>query len=123
MKYGKVWGETEPLLQTPFVEVHRIFIKAGGQCSFHAHKHKWNMFYVITGRLDIHVQKNNYALTDVTRLFANQFTTVSPTEKHFFEAITDVEALEIYYPEPLSEDILRESVGRIKGVAGNVRSE
>ncbi len=91
MKYGKIWGTTRPLLQTPFVEVHHIEISKGGQCSYH---HK-------------------YALEDITYLTDGEYTTVSPTEKHYFKAVSDVEALEIYYPEPLSEDILRENVGRI----------
>ena len=49
MKAGKVWGETELVLQTPFVEFHRIWIKAGGFCSTHKHEFKWNMFYVSSG--------------------------------------------------------------------------
>lgn len=113
MKYGKIWGTTRPLLQTPFVEVHHIKINKGGQCSYHEHKHKWNMFYVINGLLEIHVKKNRYALVDVTLLKDGEYTTVMPTEKHFFKAKADVEALEIYYPEPLSEDIVRDTVGRI----------
>ena len=113
MKYGKIWGTTRPLLQTPFVEVHHIKINKGGQCSYHQHKHKWNMFYVISGDLEIHVSKNSYALMDVSRLTAGEYTTVSPREKHFFLAKTNVEALEIYYPEPLSEDIVRENIGCI----------
>ena len=35
MKSGKVWGETELVLQTPFVEFHRIWIITGGFCSPH----------------------------------------------------------------------------------------
>ena len=113
MKYGKIWGTTRPLLQTPFVELHHIKINKGGQCSYHQHLHKWNMFYVIKGNLEIRVTKNKYALEDITYLTDGDYTTVSPTEKHYFKAVSDVEALEIYYPEPLSEDILRENVGRV----------
>ena len=71
------------------------------------------MFYVIKGNLEIRVTKNKYALEDITYLTDGDYTTVSPTEKHYFKAVSDVEALEIYYPEPLSEDILRENVGRV----------
>ena len=108
---GKVWGDTSVLIQTPLVELHKINIKAGYKCSEHKHEHKWNGFYVISGTLEIHVRKNNYELTDVTVLRAGDFTTVRPGEFHWFSSITDCVALELYYPEILSEDIVRKSVG------------
>lgn len=108
---GKVWGDTSAIIQTPLVELHRINIKAGYKCSEHKHEHKWNGFYVISGTLEIHVRKNNYELTDVTVLRAGDFTTVRPGEYHWFSSITDCVALELYYPETLSEDIVRKSVG------------
>ena len=111
MKSGKVWGNTELLLKTPFVELHRIFVKEDGYCSTHTHKHKWNLFYVISGELDICVHKNDYDLVDTTHLIEGEWTTIKPNEFHSFTALTDVEALELYYPEPLSEDIIRKTVG------------
>lgn len=108
---GKVWGNTSAIIQTPLVELHKINIKAGYKCSEHKHEHKWNGFYVISGTLEIHVRKNNYELTDVTVLRAGDFTTVRPGEYHWFSSITDCVALELYYPEVLSEDIVRKSVG------------
>jgi len=108
---GKVWGDTSVLIQNPLVELHRINTKAGYKCSEHKHAHKWNGFYVISGTLEIHVRKGDYDLTDVTVLRAGDFTTVRPGEYHWFTSITDCAALEIYYPETLSEDIQRKSVG------------
>lgn len=108
---GKVWGDTSVIIQNPIVELHKINIKAGFKCSEHKHEHKWNGFYVVSGTLEIHVRKNNYELTDVTTLRAGDFTTVRPGEYHWFSSITDCCALELYYPEMLSEDIVRKSVG------------
>ena len=108
---GKVWGDTSVLIQNPLVELHRINTKAGYKCSEHKHAHKWNGFYVISGTMEIHVRKSDYNLTDVTVLRAGDFTTVRPGEYHWFSSITDCSALEIYYPETLSEDIVRKSVG------------
>jgi len=108
---GKVWGDTSVIIQNPIVELHKINIKAGFKCSEHKHEHKWNGFYVVSGTLEIHVRKNNYELTDVTTLRAGDFTTVSPGEYHWFTCIDDCVALELYYPELLSEDIVRKSVG------------
>jgi mannose-6-phosphate isomerase-like protein (cupin superfamily) len=108
---GKVWGDTSVIIQNPLVELHKINIKAGYKCSEHKHVHKWNGFYVISGTLEIHVRKNNYELTDVTTLRAGDFTSVSPGEYHWFNCVDDCVALELYYPEPISEDIVRKSVG------------
>lgn len=108
---GKVWGNTSALIQNSFVELHRINAKAGYRCSEHKHAHKWNAFYVISGELEIHVRKNDYELTDVTVLRAGDFTTVSPGEYHWFSCTVDCAALELYYPEGISEDIQRKSVG------------
>jgi len=114
MKAGKIWGSTELLLKTPFVELHRIYVKEGGFCSVHTHKHKWNLFYVISGELEVDVHQNNYDLIDTTCLIEGEWTTVRPNEFHSFRAITDVEGLELYYPEPLSEDIIRKTVGGLQ---------
>ena len=92
MKAGKVWGETRALLQNPVVEFHRIEVNAGGECSTHKHSHKWNGFFIEEGEMEIHVYKNEY---------------------HLFKANKDTIAFEIYWPELLSEDIQRRSVGKM----------
>ncbi len=115
MKEGKVWGTTETLLTTNTVEVHRIKINPRSYCSMHKHEFKWNMFYVIKGRLYIEVEKNNYDLTDVTELFQGQHTSVKPNEFHrFFTKDEPVEALEVYYLNSISEDIVRKTVGGVE---------
>ena len=115
MKQGKVWGQTESLLVTPMIEVHRINVEPGMKCSIHMHEHKWNMFYCISGAIDIHVQKNDYDLTDVTELFQGQHTSVKPNEFHrFFTKDEPVEALEVYYLNSISEDIVRKTVGGVE---------
>lgn len=108
---GKVWGTTTALVQNSVSELHKITAKAGFRCSEHKHAHKWNGFYVISGVLEIHVRKNDYALTDVTTLRAGDFTTVRPGEYHWFYCTEDCVALELYYPEMLSEDIQRKDHG------------
>lgn len=114
MKSGKVWGTTERVLVTPFCEVHYITAKAGSRCSMHKHEHKTNCFYVLKGHLRIVVEKNDYDLVDVTDLMPHERMEVPPNEFHRFEAVTDVEALEIYYPTPISGDIVRRDHGEAK---------
>lgn len=108
---GKVWGDTSAIIQNALVELHKINVKAGFRCSEHLHEHKWNGFYVESGVLEIHVRKNNYELTDVTVLRAGDFTSVRPGEYHFFVCTEACSALELYWPELLSEDIKRKNTG------------
>jgi mannose-6-phosphate isomerase-like protein (cupin superfamily) len=108
---GKVWGDTSAIIQNALVELHKINVKAGFRCSEHLHEHKWNGFYVESGVLEIHVRKNNYELTDVTVLRAGDFTSVRPGEYHFFVCTENCSALELYWPELLSEDIKRKNTG------------
>lgn len=111
---GKVWGQTSLLLKTPFIEIHHIVIKPNCRCSLHLHTVKNNSFYVISGRLIIEIHKNDYTLVDYTFLNKGYLTNVKPGEFHRF--ITDdegAEVLEIYHPEPLSEDIVRKDCGGI----------
>lgn len=119
MKLGKVWGTTELLLRTPFIEVHRLVILPHTRCSLHLHQNKWNAFFVQSGVLKIEVVKKAYNLTDVTALGAGEFTTVQPGEEHrFVTGDEGAQAIEIYYPAELAEDIVRRDVG---GVVDGIR--
>jgi mannose-6-phosphate isomerase-like protein (cupin superfamily) len=112
MRSGKVWGSTEVIISNPFVEVHRIHIEPNAHCSLHCHEKKVNAFFVISGSLKIEVHKNDYNLVDTTELTAGQRMAVKPKEYHrFISGPEPVEAIEIYYPEPLSEDIVRKDHG------------
>ena len=114
-KSGKVWGQTELLLNHPSFEIHRIETKAGGYCSKHAHKHRFNAFYVESGTFKVKVWKNEYNLVDETTLNAGDIMTVPPGEFHMFESITDAVVFEIYYlPQFDHNDIVRETVGGSK---------
>lgn len=109
---GKAWGHTRVLLQRPTIEMHRMSIAPNYRCSMHKHCHKWNAFLVISGTLTIFVRKNDYPLEDKTRLGPGEIMEVAPGEFHRFESGEDpVDALELYYLEPLSDDIVREDCG------------
>lgn len=111
---GKIWGHTSLLWRTPLIEVHKLEVVAGGYCSWHKHRHKWNAFIVHSGSLVIEIKKEAYPLTDKTVLRAGDFTTVKPGEEHrFVGGLTPAVAFEIYYPEMLSEDIVRSDIGGI----------
>lgn len=112
---GKVWGETRLLLRTPFTEVHLVDVRPMSFCSMHRHDRKWNAFVLIEGELTVEIEKLDYDLTDRTVLRARGETaTVKPGEFHrFVTGPAGATALEIYYPESLSEDIVRRDSGGV----------
>ena len=110
-KQGKVWGTTQLLFFQNNVELHRISANAGGYSSKHVHEHKFNAFYIESGKLKITVWKNDYDLVDETIITASQTTVVPPGEYHMFEALEDTIAYEIYWVELPEKDIVREGCG------------
>lgn len=111
-KIGKAWGSTQCIYATPLIEIHRLHIKPGMECSLHVHDRKWNAFIVEKGELFIDVTKNDYPLTDPTRLGPGEITTVRPSEHHQFRTgKKSCVALEIYHTDVLSDDIRRKGHG------------
>jgi mannose-6-phosphate isomerase-like protein (cupin superfamily) len=112
----KIWGLTEPLVITPMFEMHRLTIKPGFRCSFHVHRYKWNAFFVVFGELfiDSVIGDNIGGPATVEHMGPGGFTTIGPGVHHQFRTEENgplTSALEMYYTEPLSEDIIRRNVG------------
>src|SRR4051812_45193987 len=106
----KIWGNTEPLILTPLYEMHRLTIKPFHVCSIHTHQCKHNAFYVLEGTLfvDSWIDNSN-GKADAIRLEVGASYTVAPGVRHRFRTgPKDCLALEMYYTEPLSEDIKRQ---------------
>lgn len=111
-KNGKVWGETSQLLSNSSVELHKITFLQGKRCSKHLHKHRWNGFYCIAGKLAIQVWQRDYDLVDETILGPGDFCKVKPGLYHRFIGVEDGSALELYWVDGLQgTDIEREDVG------------
>ena len=111
MIVGKQWGTTEAKIQTPLFEMHRLEVLPEMRCSMHKHERKWNAFAVISGALIIEVEREGCGLTQ-TVLRAGDVTAVRPGEFHrFVTGLSPAVALEMYYPDVLSEDIIRRDVG------------
>lgn len=107
---NKIWGLTEALLVLPTVELHRIHAKDGYHCSWHRHQHKHNLFYVVTGELVVQVAGSEQGLHvwEDHRLLPGDHMTVPPGVLHRFMTVgSEAVALEVYYLQPLGEDILR----------------
>ena len=108
-KSGKVWGWTKPIFLQNNVEIHHISAKKGWQCSSHEHVFKFNLFYVLTGRLLVRTTKDG--LNDETILDPGEMTAIKPGDRHQFEALTDCEVLEVYWVELDPGDIKRHDQG------------
>lgn len=108
---GKVWGCDRHIFSQNNVEIHRIQILKGGQCSKHRHKYKCNAFFIERGEVAIDVWKNDYDLIDRTVLKPGDYMVVRPGEYHRFTAVEDSIAYEIYFVELDPGDIEREDVG------------
>lgn len=108
----KVWGTTQPLICTPMFEMHRLIIKPMHRCSLHIHRFKHNAFYILDGLLYIDQVEGDFAPVESQLLRSGECNTIRPGVHHQFRTGTDpCTALEMYYTEPLSEDIIRRNVG------------
>ena len=113
MKAGKVWGTTELVEANGALEFHRIEMKAGGVCSKHLHRYKWNGFYVESGKMLIRTWQRDYDLVDETILEAGDYHKVKPGVYTQFECLKSGVAFELYWAEFNHNDIVRETVGHL----------
>lgn len=113
MRQGKNWGYTTEFFRNAMVSAHHLEIRKGGYCSEHRHEHKYNIFYVISGKLEITIWRD-VGKIDVTIISAGQATAVSPGFYHKFKALTDVHCIEVYQVLLIEPDIDRRSRGGIE---------
>lgn len=114
MSYKKIWGVTTPLIVTPMFEMHKLHIQRGMECSLHTHRFKHNAFYILAGELFLDSIVGDMSGTPVegAKLVADDHFTIAPGVWHKFRtADLPCVALEMYYTEPLSEDIIRRTTG------------
>ena len=116
-RQGKIWGETTEFFRNALVSAHHIFVRKGGYCSKHRHQHKYNLFYVIRGRLLVQIWRDEQTV-DETIVGPGQATAVSPDFYHRFWAIEETEAIEVYQVFLEDPDIERATEGGIKEIHG-----
>lgn len=109
---GKVWGLTTEIYRSFNFSAHHLSINQYGYCSKHRHQHKYNLFYVLKGRLKITIWRDGHP--DITVLIPGQTSAISPGFFHQFEGLENTECIEIYYVFLEEPDIERESQGGIK---------
>jgi mannose-6-phosphate isomerase-like protein (cupin superfamily) len=108
----KLWGMNYIMHIDNVFQACHITIKKGGFCSNHRHTHKWNQFYIISGKLAVELFKEGDKTPySILYLGPNDSIKVMPGVNHKFHAMEDTEAIEIYSVNVSEEDILREDTG------------
>lgn len=113
---AKLWGENRHVFAGSDFSIHHATIKAGGFSSRHCHECKYNLFYVVGGRLLVHF----YATPEETEpcrvagMGPGDRMVMAPGDWHRFEAETDVELVELYYVHIVEADIVRADEGGLK---------
>lgn len=111
LKSGKIWGSSCLLFNNNNVEIHRIVINKNTRCSKHKHDHKYNIFFVESGKILIKEWKNDYNLIDETTLNHGEMCSIKPGNFHEFHGLEDSIVYEIYYVSLDTNDITRENTG------------
>ncbi len=115
----KSWGYKYIVYDSSSYQVHLCTIKRGGYSSWHYHNHRFNRFLVLEGILKIVIKPkfdidllhgSMYIIGDKqdTRKF-----NVKPGVVHKFEALTNVQLLEVYYTVCSDKDIIRQDIGGV----------
>ncbi len=109
-KHGKDWGTTRRIHRGPVTELHHISARKGGYSSEHRHM-KFNLFYVLSGKLKVVIFREEGRPPDATVLGPEEATTVPPGVWHKFIALEDTECIELYYTLLQEPDIERRTAG------------
>jgi mannose-6-phosphate isomerase-like protein (cupin superfamily) len=107
LRQGKNWGYTTAFFETSTASAHHLSIRKGGYCSKHRHDHKFNLFYVLSGLLELTIWRENDVL-DITVIEPGQVSGVPPGFWHRFKALEPTEAVEVYEVLLIEPDIERE---------------
>ena len=113
MRQGKSWGYTTRFFQNGIVSAYHLEIRKGGFCSEHKHRFKFNLFYVISGSLEITIWKDAQT-KDITVIGKGQSTAVPPGLWHMCRALEPTQCLETSEVQLHEPDIERRTQGGIE---------
>jgi mannose-6-phosphate isomerase len=103
-RVDKPWGHELHWAVTERYVGKLIAITAGRRLSLQYHDHKDESIYVIRGRLRLHLEDDAGAMT-LRELGPGDFARVPVGRRHRFEAVDDVELIEVSTPE--LDDVIR----------------
>ena len=103
-RVDKPWGHELHWVVTDRYVGKVIAIDAGRRLSLQYHERKDESIYVIRGRLRLHLEGDDGAM-GVRELGPGDFARVPVGRRHRFEAVDDVELIEVSSPE--LDDVIR----------------
>ncbi len=114
----KTWGLKFNIFKNDLNEVSFLELDPNSRCSWHTHKTKYNLFFVVEGLVGIKTEFDMDGAktgTGITKLGPHEFFTTSPGERHEFQTY-DVPArlIEIMYVRYDENDIERENIGGLR---------
>lgn len=102
----KTWGEKNNIFQNDLCEVSVLHLNPKQRCSWHRHDRKFNLFYVLSGKLVLKLEDG------FTEVYPGQIFTTVPGEYHEFQTCDEpTTCIEVMYVKYECEDIQRVTMG------------
>jgi mannose-6-phosphate isomerase-like protein (cupin superfamily) len=102
----KTWGEKWLIFRNDLCEISVLYLKPKQRCSWHRHKAKHNLFFVINGEISV---KTEWGIADIEQ---GQIFTTRPEEWHEFQTRDgNATVIEVMYVQYDPEDIERKKIG------------
>ena len=102
----KTWGEKHNIFENSLCETSVLRLEPWKRCSWHKHQAKYNLFYVLSGKLIIKLTGGK------AEVLPGQIFTTRPGEWHEFQTNEEPTVIiEVMYVEYDSGDIERETLG------------
>jgi mannose-6-phosphate isomerase-like protein (cupin superfamily) len=119
---SKIWGMRWLLRKDSVSAASLLELNEGHRCSWHRHQMKYNLFFVISGKIGI-VTEELGGVKKETILKDNGIFTVRPGQWHEFRIYADSVVIEIMYVEYDEGDIERKTLGgQIEVSSSSVKS-
>jgi len=96
----KPWGTAKTLLRTDSIEIVEVRIVPGGFSSIHDHERKYNLFIVHEGEMQVFRFRGDRSDQRETAVLTPEShgLIVPPLVRHQFEAFTEIQGIEVYWP-------------------------
>ena len=110
MSWSKIWGENKEIFVNDTISINILDILKSTVCSRHSHKSKFNLFYVLSGSLEIDIFYND-CQPHIIKLLPGESFLVEPNVIHRFRGVENSKVIEIMFVKYSAEDIVRLDVG------------
>ena len=112
VQYHGTWGRRVITRQDPYTLTTILYLLPHKRCSWHSHKHVFNQFFVISGKLEVKTDIGPNGQRNYTTITDGQTFTVPPGVTHEFRTLDrDTIVEEIAYEEFDPHDNDRKQLG------------